>query len=262
VKAQDLRARVERERAAHTEEDVLGRSIEVKNRFPHIWTYPGRVRLASIPGRHLDSSVGDRILDLGCGRGERALEMLRGGARVVGIDISPAYIEAATSAARAVGHSDTQFDFIAADAHQLPFPDESFDFVLGEGILHHLQLETALSEVHRVLRPGGRALFLEPLLDNPMLKIFRLLTPTARTPDERPLSRSDLNALDVSAKWKVESSYCGLLTAPVAMITSVLLRPYPNNVLLRAADRFERVLNRMAWIRPLNQYVLLDLVRK
>ena len=68
------------------------------------------------------------------------------------------------------------------DAHHLDFPDESFDLVFGRAILHHLDFETAIKEVKRVLKRGGHAAFAEPLGDSPFAKLFRLLTPRAYTP--------------------------------------------------------------------------------
>ena len=52
-----------------------------------------------------------------------------------------------------------------------------FDAVLGKQILHHLDLGVAIPEIVRVLRPGGRAVFLEPLIHNPLLEGYRRLTP-------------------------------------------------------------------------------------
>jgi SAM-dependent methyltransferase len=151
---------------------------------------------------------------------------------------------------------------VAGDAHHTPYPDAAFDLVIGDGILHHLDLDVALGEVHRVLKPGGRAVFREPRLDNPLLKLFRRLTPSARTEDERPLDAADLRRIADSGRWTVESQYCGLLGAPAAVLTSVVLRPFPNNVLLRAADRAERALHDRRALQPMHQYVLLNLVRR
>jgi ubiquinone/menaquinone biosynthesis C-methylase UbiE len=257
-----IEARVERERAAHTEDDVLGRSAEVKDRFCHIWRYPALRRLLDTLEGHLSDLDGQRVLDLGCGRGERSLTLLERGATVNGIDISPVYIDQADNEARRAGFLDNRFAFVAGDAHHLPYDDATFDLVVGDGILHHLDLDVALGEVHRVLRPGGRALFREPLLDNPLLKLFRHLTPKARTEDERPLSASDLHQIEASDRWTVESSYCGLFSAPVAVVTSFVLRPFPNNVFLRAADRLERALADRSSLHAKHQYVLLNLVRR
>lgn len=64
--------------------------------------------------------------------------------------------------------------------------------IYGIAILHHLDLEQAFKEIYKVLRPGGRAVFLEPLGHNVFVNIFRKLTPNARTPFEHPLKVSDL----------------------------------------------------------------------
>lgn len=257
-----IEARVERERSAHTEDDVLGRSTQLKDRFAHIWRYPALRRLLGTLEGHLSNLDGKRVLDLGCGRGERSLTLLERGATVDGIDISAVYIGQADEEARAAGFTSERFTFVAGDAHHLPYDDATFDYVVGEGILHHLDLDIALGEVHRVLKPGGRALFHEPLLDNPLLKFFRVLTPKARTEDELPLSASDLQQIEGSDRWNVESSYCGLLSAPVAVVTSFVLRPFPNNVFLRAADRIEQSVSGWTWLQPKHQYVLLNLVRR
>jgi ubiquinone/menaquinone biosynthesis C-methylase UbiE len=257
-----LDERVERERAAHTEDDVLGRSAELKDRFAHIWRYPALRRLLARLDAHLDAADGARVLDLGCGRGERSVDLLRRGATVDGIDISSVYTAQAEATAHEAGFDADRFTFVAGDAHCLPYDDATFDLVVGDGILHHLDLDVALGEIHRVLKPGGRALFREPLLDNPLLKLFRRLTPKARTEDELPLSASDLRQIAGSDRWRVESTYCGLLSAPVAVVTSFVLRPWPNNVFLRAADRLEQALDGRRTLEPMHQYVLLDLVRR
>ena len=257
-----IQDRVERERLAHTEDDVLGRNAALKDRFfPHIYDYPALRRMLGRLDAHLDGADGQRVLDLGCGRGERSLDLLGRGAHVDGIDISPVYTAQAEAAAREAGHDPSQFTFVAADAHALPYADATFDLAVGDGILHHLDLNVALGELHRVLKPGGRALFREPLLDNPMLKAFRVLTPKARTEDELPLSAGALDQIASSGLWHVESAYCGLLSAPLAVLTSFVLRPWPNNMLLRAADRAERALAGRRRLEPYHQYVLLDLVR-
>lgn len=259
--AQELAARVQRERHAHAADDVLGRSVGLKDRFPHIWSYPARRRIDAETARYLQDVRGRRVLDLGCGRGQRSLALLRRGALVSGIDLSPVYVAEARQAARSAGHPESSFAFVTGDAHTLPYAEGSFDLVVGDGILHHLDLRRALAEVHRVLTPGGRALFFEPLLDNPLLKLFRRLTPRARTVDERPLGASDLRSIKESGCWAVESSYCGLVEAPAAMLTSVLLRPFPENPILRLAHFVETRLNRFSALAPYNQYVLLNLIR-
>lgn len=252
-----IEARVERERAAHEEDDVLARAYALKARFPHTTRSPAFLQMEA----DIKDAAGEvdalRVLDFGCGRGEMSLELLAGGASVVGIDISSSYIEAAAGAAAQAGHDKARYDFRVMDAHSLEFEDNTFDLVIGRGILHHLDYNRALSEVRRTLRPGGRAIFLEPLGSNPLLRIFRLMTPNARTEDERPFFAADLRRL--RAVWNDHSRYYGIFCAPVSMATSVLMRKQPENFLLRAAWKAEQFFHARQWLVSWNQYVLFNL---
>lgn len=83
------------------------------------------------------------------------------------------------------------------DAHILQFSNGTFDLVGSTGILHHLDLVTALSQIARVLRPNGHAVFVEPLGHNPFINQFRKRTPAAiRSIDEHPLLRADLTLFE------------------------------------------------------------------
>jgi SAM-dependent methyltransferase len=115
----------------------------------------------------------------------------RGAAAVTGIDISARELDRARRAIEAEGYA-RRFHGVVADAHKTPFDDASFDVIVGGSILHHLDLPVALDEIRRLLRPGGRAVFHEPLAHNPVLRLARALTPGARTPDEQPLTVDDL----------------------------------------------------------------------
>jgi ubiquinone/menaquinone biosynthesis C-methylase UbiE len=140
--------------------------------------------------RYFDAK-GKDVLDYGCGDGRIAVRLASDGARkVTGFDISEGQIEAARRSAQAKGVAD-RTEFLVADAHATGFPDDSFDLVVGVAILHHLDLAEALHEIRRILRPGGRAVFTEPLQHNPLLRLGRKLTPGARTPDEHPLTVED-----------------------------------------------------------------------
>jgi ubiquinone/menaquinone biosynthesis C-methylase UbiE len=81
------------------------------------------------------------------------------------------------------------------DAENLDLEDDSFDVVFGSAILHHLDIARALSEIVRVMRPSGRALFVEPMGHNPAINLYRRLAPEVRTPDEHPLRVGDLRLL-------------------------------------------------------------------
>jgi ubiquinone/menaquinone biosynthesis C-methylase UbiE len=130
------------------------------------------------------------VLEYGCGTGSLALDILRLGGRVTGIDISPGAIEAARRAASSSGE---RAQFLVMNAENLQFADQSFDVICGSGILHHLDLAKAYSEIRRVLRRGGQAFFFEPLGHNIVINLYRRLTPRLRTPDEHPLLKSDID---------------------------------------------------------------------
>jgi len=209
--------RVLREKTAHTDNDVLKRSWKLKRLFRHLITSPTMARLEWNFGKYLKNVRELRVLDLGCGHGEQSIILLERGARVSGIDISQRYIDDAIQSAKKAGYSAEQYDFRIMDAHSLDFPDQEFDVVIGRGILHHLDLGVTLKEIRRVLKIGGRALFQEPLSANPILRMFRILTPYARTKDEKPLTPKDLDMIE--GGWHAYNTYYGLISAPVAVIT-------------------------------------------
>ncbi len=256
---ESLARRVGREKVLHESDDVLARSFALKDRFPHIHCNPARQELLHCWENVFAETRGKRVLDYGCGRGEATLRILAAGGAVVGIDIAENYVAECRERARKAGYDETQFQFHVMDAHNLALPDATFDIVIGNGILHHLDIELAIKEVWRVLRPGGRAVFQEPLADNPLLILFRRLTPFARTPDEHPLSHYDLER--IAHGWQASNRFFGLVCAPAAMLTSLLLRPWPHNPVLSLAYAFERRLRLIRALDTWHQYVLIDLTK-
>jgi ubiquinone/menaquinone biosynthesis C-methylase UbiE len=96
-----------------------------------------------------------RLLEIGCGMGTDLLQFARGGACCTGIDLTPRSIEITRHRFRLY---DADGAFIISDGEHLPFPDERFDVVYSNGVLHHTpDTAGAIREVHRVLRPGGTA---------------------------------------------------------------------------------------------------------
>ena len=141
----------------------------------------------------LGELLGKHVLDLGCGEGKTLLRLGRDGAQALGIDISGEMVRVANENAQRMRLSNVQA--FKMPAEQLDFPDANFDAVHGVSIIHHLEIERATHEIARVLKPGGRAVFVEPLNYNPFINLFRLLTPWRRTPDEKPLNNQDLAVL-------------------------------------------------------------------
>jgi SAM-dependent methyltransferase len=130
---------------------------------------------------------GRRVLECGCGSGWITVELAALGATVDAFDISQEAV-ANTRALLTARGLDKQCTIRKMSAEKCIYPDARFDVVVGFAILHHLDLRCALPELHRMLKPEGRALFAEPLGSNPLLNFYRHLTPHYRTPDERPLN--------------------------------------------------------------------------
>jgi SAM-dependent methyltransferase len=101
----------------------------------------------------------DRALELGAGTGYFALNLLQAGviSHATCTDISPGMVQTLARNAQELG---LDVDAQVADAERLPFADASFDLVVGHAVLHHLpDRDRAWREIHRVLRPGGLAVF-------------------------------------------------------------------------------------------------------
>lgn len=74
----------------------------------------------------------------------------------------------------------------------MPFAANTFRIIYGKAILHHLDLDVSSREIGRLLKPGGRATFAEPLAYHPLIWLGRCLTPGLRTQNEHPLALSEL----------------------------------------------------------------------
>lgn len=122
--------------------------------------------------------------------------------------------------------------FHLMDAHKLEFPDHSFDVIFGAAILHHLDHIKILDEMKRVLKPDGMIFFLEPLDNNPVAKLVRMLTPQARTIDEQPWRFQEMRSF--LARYDARIYYQGFLTVPCGVISRFLCR-HPDNRLNRLA---------------------------
>jgi len=136
---------------------------------------------------------GAKVLEYGCGDSSYALKLNRWGAEVTAIDISDEAIEETRKLMAEHGFLN-RTTLLRMNAEELTFPDESFDLVIGRAILHHLDLEKSYAAIARVLKPGGAAIFLEPLAHNPLINLYRRMTPHLRTEDEHPLTMRDLQA--------------------------------------------------------------------
>lgn len=167
-----------------------------------------------------ENCSGKKILEYGCGPGGNALALARAGAIMTAIDISPVAIQRAETEARSAG---IRVDYKVMNAEAMSFPDQSFDLICGSGILHHLDLARAFSEIRRTLHPNGAALFLEPMGHNPFITLYRKMTPQMRSRDEHPLHMVDLR-LARSYFLEVQPEFFNLFTLFAAPLPSGILQ--------------------------------------
>jgi 2-polyprenyl-3-methyl-5-hydroxy-6-metoxy-1,4-benzoquinol methylase len=160
------------------------------------WESPaGKLRWArrvKMIGGHL--KPGMTILELGCGTGSFTGELARSGAGIVAIDVSPELLEIARANCSA-----PNVRYEIQNAYALTYSDATFDSVVGSSVLHHLEIEDALREIYRVLRPGGTIYFTEPNMLNPQIAIQKNVPWIKRrlgdSPDETAFFRWPLRRL-------------------------------------------------------------------
>jgi len=183
----DQDSRAQREASFHDERIIEGD----KERTPLTYAYRSVVDVYEFT-RVGPECLDKRILELGCFRGEQALSLSGFTGQYTGIDISGA----AVAYCNRLGLSSC-FRFVVDDGSELnSVADGSIDYAFGQGVLHHLDLERFARNLARKLSPNGFARFVEPAQGNFAFRLFRALTPSLRTPDERPFDGASIAALE------------------------------------------------------------------
>lgn len=211
------------------------------------------------------AAPGARLLDVACGPGHVAAAAARRGASVIGIDFSPAMIDAAVA-------QHTGLEFQVGDAEKLDFEKQSFDaVVMNFGMLHLARPEAAIAEAFRVLRPGGRYAF--TVWDTPDKTVgFGIILESIQSqgnmdvplppgppffrfsdPEESKRSLSDAGfispqTLQVPQVWRIESGDALLTTYQTAAVrTAALLHAQTpealkriRNEVIERAEKFRR----------------------
>ena len=107
--------------------------------------------------------------------------------------------------------SNANVELSVDNCEKTKFRDNTFDIIYGTGILHHLNFKLCLDEIKRILKPGGKFLFIEPLGTNPLINLYRKFTPKSRSIDEHPLINDDFDLIKTKFV-KLQIKYYGFLT--------------------------------------------------
>lgn len=139
----------------------------------------------------LGSIKNKKILNPGCGAGEESIYLAKKGGNIWAADISNEMLKIVQKLAK-------KFKVLSViktckeNVERLNFPDNSFDLIFGNSILHHISLDKAIPEFYRVLKRKGKVVFIEPLGYNPVINYYRKLAYLVRTSNEYPLKINDI----------------------------------------------------------------------
>ena len=199
---------------------------------------------------------GKTVLDFGCGDGARSLQYAQRGATVYAFDISPESVRNLVKTARNAGLAE-RIHASVMPAETLAYPEGMFDLVLGVAILHHTDVSLVEQEIQRVLKPGGRAIFVEPLAHNPFLRLFRVLTPNRRTPTEQPMTVGQIRRLIAHFR---QGGFRGFHL--LSIVPPGLLWATGNRALFQRTMAITQTLDRwlLAAVPPLRRYCWMTLI--
>ena len=137
---------------------------------------------------------GKRVLDIGCGQGDTSVFFALGGAEVHALDVSEKMVSVTIELAKRHG-VDGQVHAQTCRVEDMKFTDDYFDLIFADGVLHHLDMPKAVPNIVRVMKRGGRGIFLEPQKGSIFSEIYRHFATDLRTTDERPLEQRDFDFL-------------------------------------------------------------------
>ncbi len=176
----------------------------------------------------LDANCGDglKLLDFACGNGENGIYGAKAGSSCIGIDIDPVGVENANKNAQ-LFHVNDRCTFQVMDGENMTFDDNTFDVAVEYGALHHVELDTALSELGRVLKPNGKMMCIEALRHNPLIHAYRKRTPHLRTEWEVQHILG-IESLEVMKKYfdEVNVKFFHLFSLVLVPIRKTFLFPY------------------------------------
>jgi len=164
---------------------------------------------------------GGVAVEIGCGRGAGTESLRALGFAAHGFDLDPERVAVARARFPAC-------EFRVADVTSLPLADGACDLVFSCSVLQYVDHRRTLAECRRILRPGGRAIFIENLAGHPLARLDRRWRRRARAamPTHRvPTRHVDLAGLDLFAEYlDITAVHTANLMTPLALVPPVLLR--------------------------------------
>ncbi len=198
-----------------------------------------------------NNSKGKKLLEYGCGNGFNIKKWMDYGAKPYGIDISEDGIK---KSKKIVKPYKIDKNFSVMNAESTSFNNNFFDIIVGTGILHHLNLKKSYKELSRITKNDGICVFVEPLGHNPLINLFRKLTPQMRTEDEHPLMSKDI---------ELAKKYFNEVSTSYFILFSLLAVPFRNNPvfngLLSVLNLLDRLLFKLPFVKKYAWMVVITL---
>jgi SAM-dependent methyltransferase len=197
---------------------------------------------------------GLEVLDYGCGVGPVIEKVIKfNPKKITGIDISDVSI---AKAKEKLKNTNLDIELCVVNCEKTNFSDGKFDLVYGLGILHHLQISKCVLEISRILKPGGTLLFIEPLGTNPIINLYRALTPGSRSKDEHPLISQDFDI--IKSKFnQINLKYYGLST----LIFFPFYNSSKKSVIFKMLSKLDQILFKIKFFRLFAWSVLITAKR-
>jgi SAM-dependent methyltransferase len=191
-----------------------------------------------------------RVLEVGCGTGLFTEELAHTDNTIVAIDISEALIMKAKERV-----SSANINFIVGNACETEFASGSLDFVVGSSSLHHLEVDCALKEFIRVLKPGGGMMFTEPNMMNPQVAMVKNVAFIKRSAGDSP---------DETAffRWRMAEKLRGVGFVDVLVEPFDFLHPRTPARLLNLTERWAAMVEKTPLIRELAGSLIIQCRKK
>ena len=192
----------------------------------------------------LSKETDSKVLDYCCGVGNTSLKLAEMGFRdIYGIDIAEGEIEASKKLLSDNGYGKNG-KFMVMDAEKMSFPNDYFDLIIANGVLHHLDIDQAIPELARVLKKDGLIIAMEALGYNPAINLYRKLTPTLRTAWEKDhiLTLKELNKAKRYFKRTTEKYF---------YLVTLLSIPFANTIFFKPILKITQTIDKLLMKIPL-----------
>ena len=179
------------------------------------------------------------VLEIGCGTGLFTKELAETDNQIVAIDISEALIEKAKERVHT-----RNVEFVVDNAYKTKFKPNSYDFIVGSSSLHHLDVDLALQEFSRILKPGGGIMFTEPNMMNPQIALIKNIPAIKRragdSPDETAFFR-----------WGIEKKLRSYGFMDISAVPFDFMHPHVPESLLGIAGQLTVVLEKVPVLKEI-----------